>query len=491
MPVSKSKSPTNNSKKDSNEPDPTAAAAADTKTKPPNNNDAVENSGGGEGGDDVAETDSAQQSKDRKLYKSPRFRGYLIMFLSSIINYHGVFVSNTAITEVHVTASTRIQQQYGYVAAVISCMVSGFCVLCHLDGCSCLANAWKNKLFARKSKFETTLAALLLLWWFMAVIIQTRSNGIAGDAKGQYNIYFSTWCCFFCAVSIFETKMMEHDLPSVKTFIKSWPHRAPGWIAILVADSVTLFWYVDIYVTYDVSSKRKREVDPMLALYYGSISDTQYELLIFIAAATLIPSSAFVFMEIFRDSSDGQKGSVETYIEAFCLFTLACAWIPAVCVATTPGGFATQIGNSWFFTWVTCFFVTETLLWFVFDSRGALNQKIVRKEQEYLQHQKDVLAAAQEMAGDSSLLGGSHPRLEVEENLQHVSNNGDSSSSRILGPSGDFSSEPPSQQRSVAFQMNDVSEDDDESADDTVKREMRMKEANRTAYFDALDDILQ
>lgn len=458
------------SKTDSNEQGP---AAADSE----NNNDA------NEGGDDGEETNSTQQ-KERKLYKSPRFTGYLVMFLSSIINYHGVFVSEV-VTDIYVISSTGVQRQYGYVAAVVSCMMSGFCVVCHLDGCSCLANAWKNNLFAGKSKFETTLAFLLLLWWFMAVIIQTRSYGIAGDAKGQYNIYFSTWCCFFCAVSIFESKMMEHDWPSIKTFIKSWPHRAPGWIAIWVLDFFTLMWYVDIYTTYDATSARKssKELDPALASYYGNISDAQYEILIFIAAATLLPSSAFIFMEIFRVSSDDKKGPIETYIEAFCLLILACAWIPAVCVATTPGGFATHIGNSWFFTWATCILVMETLLWFVFDSRGALHQTIVEKEQEYQQHQMNVLANAQEMVGESFT---SLHRYNVDEN-----SDGDDDSSAILSEESLNKAPKTPKERTVSFHMKDASDDDDDSVDNSIKREIRMKEANRNAYFDALDDILE
>jgi hypothetical protein len=289
-------------------------------------------------GEGEKEKDS-KEGKDIKLYKSPRFTGYLTMFLSSVINYHGVIVSRST-ADVHVIASTGVQRQYGYIVALISCVVSGFCVICHLDRFSCLANTWKTNLFAPKSKFETILDFSLLLWWFIAVVIQTRSNGIAGDGKGQYNIYFSSWFCLFCAISAGESKMMEFDWPSIKTFIKSWPHRSPGWIAILLSDFFTLWWYVDVYITYDTSTVNGEDLNPMLVSYYGSINDIQYELLLLVAAATLLPTCAFVFIEIFRDSSEGKKGSIETYIEAFCLFSLACAWIPAVCVATTPGGFA-------------------------------------------------------------------------------------------------------------------------------------------------------
>ena len=39
----------------------------------------------------------------------------------------------------------------------------------------------------------------------------------------------------------------------------------------------------------------------------------------------------------------------------------------------------------------------ETLLWFVSDSRGGIHQTLVEKEQEYKQHQFNVLAAAHDM----------------------------------------------------------------------------------------------
>lgn len=134
--------------------------------------------------------------------------------------------------------------------------------------------------------------------------------------------------------------MIEHDWPSMKTFIKSWPHRAPGWIAIFISDFFTLCWYVDVYSEYGEDSFNGSPEPSPLEYYYKNIPNTQYELLLFVASATLLPSAAFVFMEIFRVSSDDKKGTVETVVEAISLFVLACAWVPTVCIATTPGGFA-------------------------------------------------------------------------------------------------------------------------------------------------------
>jgi hypothetical protein len=317
----------------STSPTPTINDRKDSNNEGNSNNDGREN--------EQEITDGSKPPKKViKLYKSPRLTGYLTIFLASVINFHGVVVSKLT-DENHGIPSTETQRMYGYIVALVSSVVSGFVLVCHLDRWSCLADTYRDNLFAHKSRFETILDILLLLWWFMAVIIQTRVAGIAGDGKGQFNMYFSTWCCFFCAVSTLESKMIEHNWPSMKTFIKSWPHRAPGWIAILISDFFTLFWYVDVYSEYgsagDWSNGSQKTY---LDFYYKNIRNAQYELLIFVAAATLLPSAAFVFMEIFRVSSDDKKGTLETVIEAVSLFLLACAWVPTVCIATTPGGFA-------------------------------------------------------------------------------------------------------------------------------------------------------
>ena len=80
------------------------------------------------------------------------------------------------------------------------------------------------------------------------------------------------------------------------------------------------------------------DVSPALKSYYGKIPNSQYNGMLFVAAATLLPTAAFVFMEIVRH--EDKKSGFETYLEGISLLLLACAWIPAVCVATTPGGFA-------------------------------------------------------------------------------------------------------------------------------------------------------
>jgi hypothetical protein len=152
-----SPTPINNDKKDSNE---------EHHINEDCNNDGREN------GQEIADG-SRLPEKQIKLYKSPRLTGYLTIFLASVINFHGVIVSQPS-DENHAITSTETQRMYGYTVALVSSVVSGFVLVCHLDRWSCLADTYRDNLFAHKSRFETILDILLMLWWFMAVIIQTR-----------------------------------------------------------------------------------------------------------------------------------------------------------------------------------------------------------------------------------------------------------------------------------------------------------------------------
>ena len=133
--------------------------------------------------------------------------------------------------------------------------------------------------------------------------------------------------------------------------------------------------------------------------------------------------------------------------------------------------------KSWFFTWATCFLVMETLLWFISDSREGLHQTLIEKEDEYRQHQLNVLATAHGMLDESSDL---HSRYDDAE---------------CSGDDGTLTIElkdPPQLSKSAVgraatFEMKDESENDD----DIIQQEIRMKEKDRNAYFDNLDDILE
>lgn len=59
-------------------------------------------------------------------------------------------------------------------------------------------------LFKTGSKFELGICIFLVVWWTLAVGFQTSVDGIAGDGKEQYSLYYSTWGCCLLSYSVLE-----------------------------------------------------------------------------------------------------------------------------------------------------------------------------------------------------------------------------------------------------------------------------------------------
>ena len=121
----------------------------------------------------------------------------------------------------------------------------------------------------------------------------------------------------------------------------------------------------------------------------------------------------------------------------------------------------------------------ETLLWFISDSREGLHRTLIEKEEEYRQHQLNVLATTHDILETSVLQS---PYDDVEQD-----GNDESLTIRLEDPPKVSAT---SAEGGAAFVMKDVS-DNEESLDDSIQEEIRMKEANRKDYFDNLDDILE
>jgi hypothetical protein len=431
-----------------------------------------------------------------KLYKSRRFKGYLIIVLASVINYNAAVLSRNPINVTAVPGSPK-QQGYAKAVALLSAIVTGVLVLVHLDRYSPLQSIWK-KAFDPKSKIELGIILFLLLWWSVATIIQTSVRGIAGDGKNQFNLYYSTWVCCWTTLWILERKMVDFGYPTWRKFVTSWPYRAPGWISIFCSCFFTLFWYVDLFVN---TAQNPENVSVTLKPFYESIPKSQYQWLVFVAAFTLLPSAVFIFVEIFRETDHDVKGSLETILEGFCLFLLTAGWIPSVIVATTPGGFASHVGNAYFFTWGTTVFVLETFLWFIHDFRGSVYKALQEKEKEYKKHQQEVLqqsrkvgqvaAAEAEEQGHHDMDGidGHGPSTEYDDDDDEYVNDDDDGYGGYAEDDMLGSGVPSPPRFASNVKQHDRYDDDDD--DDEVAREMRLKQSNRSEYFDTLDDILE
>jgi hypothetical protein len=154
-------------------------------------------------------------------------------------------------------------------------------------------------------------------------------------------------------------------------------------------------------------------------------------------------------------------------------------WIPSVIVATTPGGFASLVGNAYFWTWGTTVFVMETFLCYIHDFRGGVHKALKEKEKEYKRHQEEVLQQSRDHVEGHEMpkTVGWLEQLEEEDEEELDDPQHDDFFGKMSAP-------PPS---SPPRFPSDVEEDEDGS----VEREVRLKQTNTSDYFDTYDDILE
>lgn len=141
-----------------------------------------------------------EADKPIKLYKSSRLKGYITLVLASFINYRSAEDSaDVQGSIVTVVPSTSEQRRYAMAVAVVSLILSIFCLLTHLDRLTPLEKIW-ILMFKNGSKFEGLMLAFWSIWWMVGTGIETSVSGIAGDGKGQYSLYYSTWVCCLTTV---------------------------------------------------------------------------------------------------------------------------------------------------------------------------------------------------------------------------------------------------------------------------------------------------
>ena len=150
--------------------------------------------------DEQPRSSEGKADKPIKLYKSSRLKGYITLVLASFINYRAAEDSaDVQGSIVTVVPSTPEQRRYAMAVAVVSLVLSIFCLLTHLDRLTPLEKIWII-MFKNGSKFEGLMLVLWSIWWMVGTGIETSVSGIAGDGKGQYSLYYSTWVC--CLTSV-------------------------------------------------------------------------------------------------------------------------------------------------------------------------------------------------------------------------------------------------------------------------------------------------
>jgi len=334
------------------------------------------------------------------LYQSTRLKGYLTLILASAINFNSAVQSQETIS-MNVVPAQDDQQNFAVAAAILSLMISIFVILLHLNPIKRLTKYWEKWFQPQESVVELLIISLLVIWWIVVTWIQTSVQGIAGDGKGQYNLYFSTWACLLTCIWTLERWLVARGLASFRGFLASWPNRAPGFIAIFLFSTADLLSVLNLYLQWedayndanyqdDDSSGSRRGV----ITHFENIGDGQWEWLLFVTAFTIPCAVGFILAELCRGTVDGQqqeKREWETILEGFVLCLLVLAWIPTVIVATTPGGVASLVGNSYMFTWGATVFVLETSVWWIHDWRKRIHTILEQEQETYEKIQQRVL----------------------------------------------------------------------------------------------------
>jgi hypothetical protein len=152
-----------------------------------------------DGEDDVVDPDGdgeqgEPEEPEIKLYKSTRIKGYITLIVASVINFDSAQKS-VDVKATNAVPSTVEQRRYAISVALVTLILSTAILLMHLDRITMFKKAW-TKAFQPKSKIELGLALFQVIWWSVAVGVETSVQGIAGDGKGQYSLYYSSWGCW-------------------------------------------------------------------------------------------------------------------------------------------------------------------------------------------------------------------------------------------------------------------------------------------------------
>jgi hypothetical protein len=140
---------------------------------------------------------------------------------------------------------------------------------------------------------------------------------------------------------------------------------------------------------------KQNEGSIVLQEQLSKVGKSQWQWLLFVASITIPCALGFVVVEVFRtqgpEADSNHKSQWETIVEGAILLLLVLGWIPSVMVATTPGGIASLVGNSYFFTWASTVFVMETFVWWIHDWRKRIHLILQHQQEEYEKIQEKVL----------------------------------------------------------------------------------------------------
>lgn len=346
--------------------------------------------------DDSANPESESSPELSPLIRSNRLKQYLQLVVLSSLAFTSAYESDsdhnlTSYTKeieafrvneaIEVLAASTRGRNYALVLSGVSLFYHFIIINIHLLDSVCnIPRA--RKLFQDGSDFECVLIVLSAVWWLVGTWVLTSVHGVAGDGRGQFNLYFSTWLCLIANLNMIEIWLISAGYASVLQAVRSWPNLAPGWIMIFTVTLACMLSILDLFLRYD-------DVEIMttrLRSKYEGISLAQWIWLISACAMSLVTAFGFSLVELFRREDyhvRNIKSSFEFSLEGICLTCLVFVWVPIVVVATTSDGACSEVGNSYFLTWASALVVIQTFILWLQSWRGGVHDVILKQDREY------------------------------------------------------------------------------------------------------------
>jgi|EP00979_Chaetoceros_neogracilis_P009770 hypothetical protein len=394
---------------------------------------------------DISDKSSARSlSADElsPLSKSNRLKKYLILAILSSLAFASAYESDqlhiltsysdserpiapifVSAGEDRIVKASASGRYYTMVLSGVSAVYHFLIVAVHLfDGIFAMPRM--RKIFQNGSEIECVLIVISAIWWVVGAWITTSIHGVAGDGKGQFNIYLCSWLCVFTNVEMIETWLMAAGYASVYQAVSSWPNRAPGWIMIFIATLACMLSILDTWLRFERALDGNNmwdftKTDGICEIIYNNsnatitsnvlyqrlncINDAQWVFLILACAVSFTAAFGFSLIELFRreDHNIRNKSSFVLSLEGIVLALLVFIWV-SVCVIATTDGVCSEVGNSYFLTWGSTAVVIQTFINWLRDWRRGVHDVIVQQEREYRESQANVEPMNSSLCDDDS-----------------------------------------------------------------------------------------
>eukprot|EP01083_Nonionella_stella_P084655 234398_1 len=265
--------------------------------------------------------------------------------------------------------------------------------------------------FQPKSEVECIFISFMITWWIIGTWSITSAHGIAGVGRGQFNLYFSVWLCCITSITMLEKWLICAKYASIYQAVETWPHRAPGWIMIFIFTLCNVLSIINLYLSYE---NVKVLSGYILKDKFSNIRQAQWIFLIFACGLSLTMAFGFSLAELCRREqyygirqgyeSGSVRASIDAYtrntrvnfkstfelsLEGICLAILVLIWVPFVVVGTTDGC-CSEVGNSYFFTWLSAYSIISTFIQWLRDWRRGIHENLLRQDREYREAQANV-----------------------------------------------------------------------------------------------------